>query len=79
VFTANELFINLNTPTVPASRPIRAGIGQNRLYAGFGFPLNRHARLEVAYLNQWIHRRYHGVNVPNRFNHNIVLNLVANF
>jgi hypothetical protein len=75
LFVADELFVNLNT----ISNTIRHGIGQNRLYAGVGFKIARETRMEVAYLNQWIHRRYHVNDQPNRFNHNIMLNLIKNF
>lgn len=75
LFSADELFVNLNT----VSTGIRTGLAQNRFYAGCGFALSKHQRLEGSYLNQWLHRRYHVSSLPNRMNHNIVLNMVTNF
>lgn len=75
VFLADELFVNLNT----ISTTVRQGVGQNRIYAGVGFKVTKHTRMELAYLNQWIHRRYHVNDQPNRFNHNIFVNLITTF
>ncbi|MBM3577776.1 MAG: DUF2490 domain-containing protein [Alphaproteobacteria bacterium] len=46
----DEVFVRLNstTPTV------RTGFDQNRGFAGIGYSFDRHARLEVGYLNQLV-------------------------
>lgn len=46
----NELFFNLNKPSWVADQTI----DQNRLFAGFRFPLNKQAIMEIAYLNQYL-------------------------
>lgn len=75
VYVADEVFINLNT----VSSGIRAGFAQNRLQTGIGFKVAKHLRLEVAYLNQWLHRHYEPDDPPNRTNHNIVLSAITSF
>jgi hypothetical protein len=74
-YVGNEFFFNLNT----VSPRIRQGYGQNRLQTGIGIKLQKHVRVEVAYLNQWLRRHYDADDPPDRINHNILLQMFTNF
>jgi hypothetical protein len=75
VYVGNEFFLNLNT----VSPRIRQGYAQNRLQTGIGIQLQKHVRVEVAYLNQWLRRHYEADDPPDRINHNILLQMFTNF
>jgi len=74
----DEVFVRLNatTPTV------RAGFDQNRGFAGIGYSFDKHARLEVGYLNQLIQtfvqtRTRRATDL--RMNHILSMSLFLNF
>lgn len=46
----DELFVNLNS-TVRSQR----GLDQNRMFAGVGISVNPRARIEIGYMNQFMH------------------------
>lgn len=49
---ADEVFLNLNTVDDGPD----SGFDQNRVFAGVSHQLSRHVRVEVDYLNQFVHR-----------------------
>ncbi len=67
----DEVFVELND----TGWGQRAGIRQNRAFAGLGWFIDRERRtaVEVGYLNQWIDR-----SGPDRVNHVLSLNLFVN-
>lgn len=66
----DEAFVHLNS----ASPAIRAGFDQNRAFAGLGWQVNRPARVEVGYLNQFL-----DTPTLHRIHHILSLNLFLNF
>ncbi len=69
----DEVFININTTDWGAN----SGFGQNRFFAGVGIFIDpdRQHRLEIGYLNQFIHRNKN----TDQMNHIISISLALSF
>ena len=75
VVLADEMFVHLNNAHWGNNGP-ESGFDQNRGFAGIAYTINKNARTEIGYMNQYINRTH---TLVNRQDHILSVNLFLNF